>query len=434
MPLSLIPFRSPKKLSAKETIMKDIYRSFMTITPEYEFCDVPIEDLSLHALAPFADADGNFTKSFDVTLKGIREFEEIWILSSTAKYESKNGDIPVVQTRLINSKGKTMYYSPVYEIGHPREFYRREWRIPPTRENFDTVRISFIIPDGVALHIRDVRSKRNTRYRGENIGIRYHGHAGFPGYAASNSVFGFQMAAEMGFTSCITIPKFTKDGIGVCFHDDSSVRQILRYDDGSIIEKGSHDDKPVWQFTYDELLTFDAGIRKGAIHAKTRVPTLDDFFRICSMTGMQPIFSVHPALTKEQWEYVRELLVKYRLLDKFWIKTGVVSAQRTALEVFDDDIAGYIILQGTKESWDPAERAAECGFDRSRHNVVTEYFYISSTEDSIDEKIKLARSEGFNVSVAAMLGGTSGVAMRKLIDLGVSEFTLDYHCSMGLDW
>jgi hypothetical protein len=242
------------------------------------------------------------------------------------------------------------------------------------------------------------------------------------------------MAAEMGFTSCITIPKFTKDGVGVCFHDDSSVRQILRYPDGSIIEAGSTDDRPVREFNYDELLKFDAGIRKDGVFAGTKVPTLDEFFRICSMTGMQPIFSVHPALTVDEWKYVRALLEKYRLLEHFWVKTGSVKAQKAALEVFDDDIAGYIIIRGTKEEWDPAVRAEECGFDRSRHNLVMEYFYISSTEEKIDEWVKLARSEGFNVSVAAMLGGVSGVAMRKLIDLGVSEFTLDYHCSMGLDW
>ena len=414
--------------------MRDDYRSFMNKNTEYEFHDVQIEELSKQALASFAYADGLYRKSFDVILKGKKELGEIWILSSTAMYDGKGESLPAIQVRLINEEGKTFYYSPVYEIGHKREYYRREWRIPPTFEEFDTVRISFIIPEGVSLDLRDIKIKSNTRYRCGEFGIRYHGHVGFPGYAPSNTVLGFQMAAEVGFTSCITIPKFTKDGIGICFHDDSSIREILRYADGSTIEKGSEDDRPISSYTYDELLQFDAGIKKHGVYEGVRVPTLDEFFRICSMTGMQPIFSVHPALTKEQWEYVRDLLEKYRLLDQFWIKQSDPVKIKPAVEVFDDKIAGYILIQAVRDDWDPAERAIECGIDKNRHNIVIEYFYIKSTEDVIDAKIKRAREEGFNVSVAAMRGGTSGIAMRKLIDLGVSEFTLDHHCSMGLDW
>jgi len=413
--------------------MKDVYRPYMTRRPEIEFCDVPINELSSAALLPFADRDGAFRKGFDVTLKDP-SFSEIWILSTVAQYESKTDAIPTVQVRLIDAKGKTNYYSPVYEIGHTREFYRREWRIPPTYQNFDTVRISFMIPEGVTLYLREIRKKANTRYRCGDFGIRYHGHAGFPGAAMGNSILGFQMAAELGFTSCITIPKFTKDGLGVCFHDDASVRKALRYEDGSLIEEGSADDRPVSAFTYEELIRLDLGIKRDPSFAKTRVPTMDEFFRICSMTGMQPIFSVHPALTKEEWEYVRNLLEKYRLLDQFWIKLGNPKGLIPALEVFDDRIAGYIMIQSIKDDWDPCERAKACGFDRSRHNVVVEFFYVEHTEELVDAKIRRARDEGFPVSLAAMSGGVSGVTMQKLIDLGVSEFTLDYHCSMGLCW
>jgi len=414
--------------------MRDPYRAHMTSFPKYDLCPTMIEELSADTLASFADSDGAFTKDFQVGIKGKKAFEEIFILSSTAKYESKNGAIPTVQIRLINGDKKTLYYSPVYEIGHTREFYRRDWRVPPIAEEYDTLFLHFLIPEGVRLTVKKIGTKENTRYREGEFGIRYHGHAGFPGYAPSNTVYGFQMAAEIGFTSCITIPKFTQDGIGVCFHDDASVLKILRREDGSVIEEGDAEDKPVCKFTYDELLALDAGLRKNPIYKGTRVPTMDDFFRICSMTGMQPIFSVHPNLTKAEWEYTRRLLIKYRLLDQFWIKQSDPEGVKIALEVFGNDIAGYIVIQGSKQEWDPLQRVRECGLDPKKHRIVIEYFYIPYTEDKIDEKVKTAKDEGFSVSVAAMKGGTSGPAMKKLIDLGVSEFTLDHHCSMGLDW
>ncbi len=414
--------------------MIDLYHSYLTSFPDFPLDSTPIDMLSREALSPFADGDGVFRKNFQVSLKGKKEFKEIWILSTTAKYESQNGKMPTVQIRLIDDDQKTLYYSPIYEIGDTREFYRREWRVPPIISRCDTVHLSFMIPDGVSLSIRTVTAKANTRYREGEFGIRYHGHAGFPGYAPSNTAFGFQMAAEMGFTSCITIPKFTKDGIGVCFHDDASVLKLLRYEDGSLIEKGSPEDKPVCKFTYEELCRLDAGIRKNEIYAGTRVPTMDEFFRICSMTGMQPIFSVHPNLTKAEWEYTRRLLEKYRLLGEFWIKLSDPEGVKTTLEVFEGKNAGYIFIQGTRENWDPAERVRECGLDPKKTRIVVEYFFIPTTAEAVDEKIKLAKAEGFDVSLAAMRGGVSGPCMRELIDLGVTEFTLDHHCSMGLDW
>jgi hypothetical protein len=406
--------------------MTDIFGYLMNKTPEVEFNDVRVEDFDMETLSHFSDKDGIFTKSFDIAVKGKKRFSEVFIISSISRYESENGQIPAAQIRIINTKGETFYYSPVYEIGSDREFYRKEWRIPPTIDCYDTVRISFIIPEGVRLFIRDFKIKSNYGYREKDIGIRYHGHGG------CTCAFGMQMTAEVGFTSCITIPKFTKDGIGVCMHDDTTIKDEMGYSDGRPIEEGGPHDKPISEFTYTELMQFcnSWGKRRGDIFLGMKVPTMEEYFRICSMTGMQPIFSVHPALTKEQWLYVRNLLIKYRLLEHFWVKSGQINTQRLCLEVFGTDIAGHILIFGAKNKWDPAELAREIGFDLSRNNVVVEYFNHIVTE----EQIINAKNEGFNVSIAAMRGGASGPHMKKLIDLGVSEFTVDHHCSMGLDW
>ena len=50
----------------------------------FEVNDTPIGTLSADALSPFSE-DGVFTKSFDVTLTGIKGLDETWILSSIAR-------------------------------------------------------------------------------------------------------------------------------------------------------------------------------------------------------------------------------------------------------------------------------------------------------------------------------------------------------------
>lgn len=403
----------------------DPFAIYMKRIPEIEFHDVFVENISVDALLPFANEDGSFTKNFDVAFKGGERLSDKFIVSSIAYYEGGNGEVPAVQARIIDGSGDTLYYAPVYEIGHSREFYRREWRVMPTFDRYDTLRLSFMIPEGVKLYIRDIRIKQDYGFRDRNIGIRYHGHGGI------SNAFGMQLTAEMGFTSAITIPKFTKDGVAVCMHDDSTVISELSFDDGRRAVEGSPFDRPIWEYTYDELMIFSASWRKRSnVFAGIRVPTMEEYFFICSMTGMQPIFSVHPELTKEQWQHVKELLIKYRLLEHFWVKSHKVNTHRICNEVFGTEIAGRIAIQPTRLDWDPAEMVREMELDPKENNVVIEFFGVAANE----KKIKTARDEGFPVSIAAMSGGISGIHMKKLIDLGVSEFTLDHHCSMGLSW
>jgi hypothetical protein len=389
-----------------------------------EFFDIEIDGFTNDALAKFADENGYLTKNLDLVVKNKEQFSEVSVLSTYAKYESDNGKYPAIQIRIIDDKGHSIYYSPVYVIGSDIEFYRREWRIPPAFDRYKHIRLSFLIPDGVRLKLRDIKVKHNYNYRERDIGIRYHGHAG------ATTALGFQLTAEVGFTSCITIPKFTKDGIGVCFHDDLSVIGEARLDDGSKIEEGSAFDKPVSEFTYEELMNLNVWRKRSDAYAGMRVPTMEEFFRICSTTGMQPIFSVHPQLTKDQWLYVRELLIKYRLLEHFWVKSNKRTTHALCKEVFDDEIAGYILLQGAKDDWTPDEMVSLIGLDKNRHNIVIEFFNHIVTA----EKIKAAKEEGYYISIAAMKGGVSGPRMQNLIDLGVTEFTVDHHCSMGLCW
>lgn len=405
--------------------LTDPFGAYMSSsTDALDFDTAFIDTLSREELSPFANVDRSFTRSFSVCLKGCDLTDEFFIISSMANYESENGVFPAVQVRIVDGEDRTIYYSPVYEIGYLNQVYRREWRVVPTIAHYNTVKLSFIIPEGVRLYIQSIKIKHNYGYRERDIGIRYHGHGGFV------NALGMQLTAEAGFTSCITVPKFTKDGVGVCMHDDT-VRTELTMNDGKAIGEGSPEDKLVQEFTYGELMQFCASWRsRSSIFADVRVPTMEEYFRICSMTGMQPVFSVHPELTEDEWHYVRRLLVKYRLLEHFWVKSSAPAVHKICNEVFGNDIAGRILIQGAAQDWDPAERVRALEIDTERQTTVIEFFAHAATE----KKIVTAKEEGYFVSIAAMKGGISGPHMTRLIDLGVTEFTLDHHMSMGLAW
>ena len=401
----------------------DPYALYMTKGYVPSLPDVEIKDFSISSLAPLME-NGAITKSVNLTVREKPEFFEAFIFSSIAKYESSGDGIAAAQLRIIDEKGDTLYYSPVYEIGHKRDFYRREWRVPPVFDRYVTLRLSLILDDGVKLYFKDLRIKHNYGFRERDFGIRYHGHGG------CTSAFGFQLTAEVGFTSCITIPKFTKDGVPVCFHDDTTVIDEALHDDGTHPEIGGKYDKPVSELTYAELCELSIWRTRSDVFSGMRVPTMDEYFEICSSTGMQPIFSVHPALTHEQWGIVKQLLKKHRLLEQFRVKSGPFEVHKPAFDVLGDDIAGYILLYSNKDREDPVTLARLIGLDQKRHNITVEHFNHTCT----DEKIRFALDNGFPVSIACMKGGISGIRMREYISLGVTEFTVDRHCSMGLSW
>ena len=69
--------------------------------------------------------------------------------------------------------------------------------------------------------------------------------------------------------------------------------------------------------------------------------------------------------------------------------------------------------------------------DFERYNLGVEYFQQAS---NLDTKIEKAKAGGFTrISLYGGLG-ISGQEFTRFINLGVKEFSIDYHCSMGLIW
>lgn len=433
-------------------------------TPEEKTGEITL--INKEQLQQFANKHGAYTGDFtfraDLASDSINRVNQIWILSVNAKYISLNGNYPTIQYKLIDEDGKQLYISQPYLVGDKNAYVEHQWRVPETLEDYTIIEVNFTIPEEVALYIDDISAKDDidqeaalsseddTVYSADK-GVKYLAHSGFIGYAPDNTLLGFEMAGKMGFKSLITIPKFTSDGVGVCFHDDY-IQDRLQYADGSgaITESDANYGKGIEDFTLAELEQFDAGLRKGEAFA-SKVPTLEEYFDICFKYKMAPIFSVHPELTTEQWTYVKNLLQqdkykdqdgKYWLYEHFQIKAGSTSGFDVPFGVFGFEIGGYINIQATTFGTDDftyvlrniKTKAEEQGVDFFE-KVSAEIFV---NDPALEEKIAYYKSYGFTrISLAptyGLDGGFSGEQLRYYTNLGVNSFTVDYHGSMGLNW
>lgn len=378
-------------------------------------------------------------------------------ISMWTQYTQEDGvtDVPTIQFQLVNSSDNALYTSPNYNLGSAYEPLMQEWRVPPILGIYNRYKITVTIPEGVTLNIKNIVSHESASARYFDNGIRYCWHGN--GYAPSNTDIAFKMGGLLGFHKCVTIPKYTSDEIGICYHDETTTANTnsTRDKNGARIVADSEDDKSINKFTYAEILEkFDVGYSKSGVEYKGMViPTLDEFFRICSLTGMEPVLSVHNnsgfytqssgnyACTREQaltrWQNIKDLATKWNVRDKLWIKGGS-DIQRFARTTFEHEIAGYILLQGIGSSWDMLDQAKYLGFVGNDATSITESTYtvraeFFNTAPNLEDKIEQAVAEGFPINIASDTT-INGEDMTYLIGLGVTEFTLDRHCSIGLCW
>ena len=390
------------------------------------------------------DYDGNDIRSLVICVENESEETPAHILSCFSHYQSGSSAYPTIQISLLAAEGTERYVSPFYRLGEAGEqSVDNQWRIPPYQNSDDQYKVLIIVPDDVILTIDEMQIADDT---GSAAGdpVLYTAYQGFSSLYPPTTLPAFWMAGELGYHGCVVVPQFTSDDVCVCFQDTSSIRTLLRYADGSVIEKGGPDDRPVSRLTYDELMQFDAGLKSGPGFSGKKVPSLDQFFDICSQYDMAPVLSIPSEREfmygsgKRRLSSIRDMAEQFGVLDTLRIKASDREVLLAAESVFGHDIAGYIVVPPQDADWDPltfiktigfADRSAESMQD-SEYAVTIEYPSAAATP----EAIKNAVAEGFPVSVEAIGNGISGPVMERLIELGVSEFTVNSHCSIGLNW
>ena len=307
---------------------------------------------------------------------------------------------------------KPLYQSHTYTL-HGKD----RIGVPPVLWEDITLELCVQLPAHSTLFVKELTLSHAQIPPKTDTVLRYNAHLGFLGMAPENTETAFRLAALCGFQSCICVPKVTRDGVLVCTHDET-INHAARLADGGELEQEIY----VKDLTYEELLAYDFGIRKGEVFAGTRIARLADFFALCAKTGMHPMFSTHPALPREKWVEIKEMLKRYELLPHFHVKAPDTDTLRDAFAVLGTEIDGYTLdIQKMEEDTIPHLLAA--GFDPARSRIGIEVRLCHLQHEDV---LRIQKAGMFAAAWAIPRCDFDEVYGR-LIALGVSEVTEDHH-------
>lgn len=385
--------------------------------------------ITLDAIACFGKREGDtlrVTESFSVTLPYDGD-DACTLVTALSAYRGERAP-QISFTLWVGDQAEPLYRSPVYDMGRPSEFRRQQWRVPPMFLPSMRTEISVCVPAGTTLLLCGFSAAHSAALPAWNGGLRHNAHLGFIGIAPEDTMPAFELAAQCGFPACIVVPKLTKDGQLVCIHDDT-VNRTARTRDGSEVAEPI----TVWDKTYEELRAWDVGhmrwgLTRNPIYRGTRIPLLSDFFALCARTGMRPMFSTHPGLPREKWEEVRDMLTKLNLLGSFHVKSFELENLEMAFSVLGEEIDGYT-FDMDDPSLEKLEAFAASPVGRSACRLGIEW----QAKHHTPELTKEILARGFFAAAWSVPRGDTAM-YRRLVSCGVTEFTEDFHCSMGLNW
>lgn len=379
-----------------------------------------ITNKTLEQYAEYKSGVYEIEKSF--TIEVVDCNPQCTILNMVASYSGN--EIPTIQFLLfVKEQEEALYESQVYSIGKSGEIKCQSWRIPPMMFADMKLKINVTIPDKTVLKVRSISAEHSSEVKRYDCGMRHNAHLGFFSMAPANTMPAYELAAQCGFPACIVNPKRTKDGVFVCLHDDT-INGTARDENG----QPPKEELFVSDMTYEEVSKWDFGISKSIVYKGTKIPLLDDFFTLCEKTGMYPMFSVHPDFTDEQWLEIKEMLIKHGLLNKLSVKSDELDVLEHLHKIFKDEIDEYIwYVEGWNESY--IDKILSLGIDPKKQKLVLELRFHTYTKE-MAQKI---RDKGMIASSWDVLKADSE-KYRELISYGVTEFTEDVHCSMGLNW
>lgn len=342
--------------------------------------------------------------------------------------EYKGVKKPTVTLHIHMKDGESIYISHEYNVGESGKCVENEWRFPPMLYSGMEYTVHLSVPEGEELRVLACGARYETVTKRMASEVEFDAHLGFFGIAPENTLPAIRQAALCGFDSCIVVPKLTKDGIFVCMHDDT-INRTARDQNGNPPEVPMK----VCEMTYEELLKWDFGSYKGSIYKGTPILKLEDFFNVCAEYGMKPIFSVHPDFCEEEWRQIKKMLKTYNLLKYFKVKNRDIKVLKNIYNVFGNEINGYI-LWDKNYSDTMIDRLKELPLDLNRVCGVIEIVERLNEPILTKEIVNKINEVGFKVSAISCWGHKTGDYYKRLLNIGIREFTEDYHCSFRLNW
>ena len=391
---------------------------------------------------------GVFTSDFtvDVPFNGTYDNQ---IYSCLAKYEQGSGvtDVPTIQFLT----GENLNRTSTFVVGENGKFVLKEWRVVRYPSDKTTYTVKFVIPEGVTLTIKDFYSRYDNSVDRVPHGIAINGHRRLP-MTPYDTIHGIIMGAKAGLTSFIEIPKRLSDGTWIFYHDDTLVYNdtYIRQSDGT--ELPSTYNGTAWSsIDYDTASSWDWGVLTNARFAGTKPMTMQEFFSVCAKTGIHPSLSIHPFPTSEQLGEIKALALKYGVLKDLTVK-ATQGNMSTLYSVFGNDIKEYVldVLSGSQTATvinsaiSTMDGLTDCIAQRTIE-LFASTAYNAYFGDSPYNAFELISAAGYGCSIAQQAGSyspngdsTTQMSGRDIMwwceNHGVTEFTVEYNYSTGLNW
>lgn len=112
-------------------------------------------------------------------------------------------------------------------------------------------------------------------------------HRGYNPTAPENTIPAYVLARQMGFDVAECDVGFTSDGVAVLLHDET-------------IDRTSNGSGNIASMTYEQALQYDFGSWKSADYAGTKIPTFEEFIRVCKEIQLHPYIELKNGSTYTQ--------------------------------------------------------------------------------------------------------------------------------------
>lgn len=370
---------------------------------------------------------------------------------------------------------KVILLGEKYVVGCNGTKKHQQLRLPKIPHSAKCVKLAIYVPSGVTLHIKSLKVCHEVSAESVDKGILIDVHGAFFQYP-EHTRKAFELAADCGASSLITIPKRSADGVWFCFHDDTfpGKNDRIRNADGSKITGSVHQDQAFNRIPFADLS--DYVIYKNSNYEKENICLLSEFFDICAKKGAKPVLSFHPlystpgvpviinGISREEREYVRDameirtLAKQYGVLDKLSIKVASGAAVYDPadpecdfplghlFEVFGNEIDGYIVTLARKGTNPVGAVIDAFDFLRSAETPLTADATIELWADKAkEEEVAAITAAGYKASLfqagaayCAIDGEKRAMFNSNDYDYwrarGVTRFGTNKMGSMGLNW
>lgn len=246
-------------------------------------------------------------------------------------------------------------------------------------------------------------------------------HRGFSSTYPENTIPAFEEAARQGYKNVECDVTWTSDGVPVLLHD-STINRTAAFPSGFplIIPRTCSD------LTYDELLNYDFGIKKGDRFKGTKIPTFSEFLQCCKDNDLSPYIELkqNKLLNSDRIKMLVDLVGEYGLSDKVtWISFNPDYLKKVA-EYAPTARLGFL------DSKTPDNSTLEIldSLKTGQNKVFLDAKASKLTENSV----KLIKENGYEVEVwtvgsmkyydMAVKMGCSGVTTDNLTENEVSEY------------